>query len=296
LPALRIEFPGAVYHLTSRGERREPIYADDHDRAAQLAIVALALERFDAQMLAYCLMGNHYHFVLHTRAANLSRLMGQVNGVYTQHVNRRHGLVGHLFQGRFKAILVDRDAYLLQVYRYVELNPVRAGMVAAPGDWAWSSYRAHVGLADAPPWLDVQGLHSNLLGRPARSAADRRRAAARYAELVAQGAGEALWAEHLRQQIYLGDAQFVERMQAQASPATALSRLPREVPRPQRAAPMTLQDCLREHEPRGEALRVAYKRCGITMTQMAAELGLSVSRISRLIAAAERSLAPEERR
>ncbi len=112
MPAPRIEFPGAVYHLTSRGDRREPIYADDHDRGAQLDIVALALERFDAQMLAYSLMGNHYHFVLHTRAANLSRLMRQVNGVYTQHVNRRHGLVGHLFQGRFKAILVDRDAYL----------------------------------------------------------------------------------------------------------------------------------------------------------------------------------------
>jgi hypothetical protein len=219
-----------------------------------------------------------------------------VNGVYTQHVNRRHGLVGHLFQGRFKAILVDRDAYLLQVCRYVELNPVRAGMVAAPGDWAWSSYRAHVGLADAPPWLDVQALHGHLLGRPARSAADQRSAAARYAALVAQGTGEALWAEHLRQQIYLGDAQFVERMQAQVSPATALTPQLREVPRPQRAAPMTLQDCLREFEPRGEALRVAYRQCGITMTRMAAELGLSVSRISRLIAAAERSFAPEERR
>jgi hypothetical protein len=168
-------------------------------------------------------------------------------------------------------------------------------MVAAPSDWAWSSYRAHVGLADAPPWLDVPGLHGHLLGRPARSAADRRRAAAQYAELVAQGAGESLWAEHLRQQIYLGDAQFVERMQAQALPATALARQPREVPRPQRAAPMTLQDCLREYEPRGEALRVAYRRCGITMTQMAAELGLSVSRISRLIAAAERGLAPQQR-
>jgi hypothetical protein len=169
-------------------------------------------------------------------------------------------------------------------------------MVAAPGDWCWSSYRAHVGLADAPPWLDVQALHGHLLGRPARSAADQRSAAARYAALVAQGTGEALWAEHLRQQIYLGDAQFVERMQAQVSPATALTPQLREVPRPQRAAPMTLQDCLREFEPRGEALRVAYRQCGITMTRMAAELGLSVSRISRLIAAAERSPAPEDRR
>jgi putative transposase len=138
--------------------------------------------------------------------------------------------------------------------------------------------RAQVGQADAPPRLDAQGLHGHLLGRPARSAADRRRAAARFAELVAKGTGEAPWAEHLRQQIYLGDAWFVERMQAQASPTMALARQPREGPGSQRSAPMTLQDCPREFEPRGEALHLACRRCGITMTQMAAELGLSVSR------------------
>ena len=110
---LRIEFPGAVYHVTSRGDRREPIYRDDNDRLAQLDVIAHAMDRFDAQLLAHCLMGNHYHLVPHTRQANLSRLMRHVNGVYTQAFNRRHGLVGHLLQGRFKSILVDRDAYLL---------------------------------------------------------------------------------------------------------------------------------------------------------------------------------------
>jgi putative transposase len=119
---LRIEFPDAVYHVTSRGDRREPIFVDDADRAALLGVVGQAAERFDARVLAYCLMGNHYHFVLHTRAANLSRLMRHVNGVFTQRFNRRHGKVGHLFQGRFKAILVDRDSYLLEVCRYVELT------------------------------------------------------------------------------------------------------------------------------------------------------------------------------
>ena len=123
---LRIEFPGAVYHVTSRGDRREAIFVDDQDRHALLEVVAQALSRFDAQALAYCLMDNHYHFVLHTRQANLSLLMRHINGVYTQAFNRRHGKAGHLFQGRFKAILVDRDAYLLEVCRYVDLNPVRA--------------------------------------------------------------------------------------------------------------------------------------------------------------------------
>ena len=132
-------------------------------------------------------MGNHYHFVLHARCANLSLLMRHINGVYTQSFNRRHGKVGHLFQGRFRAILVDRDAHLLQVCRYVELNPVRAGIVDAPGAWPWSSYGAHVGGADTPPWLDSEGLHGYLLGHPARTAADVRRARQLYAQLVAAG-------------------------------------------------------------------------------------------------------------
>jgi REP element-mobilizing transposase RayT len=106
---LRIEFPGAVYHVTSRGDRRESIFADDEDRVALLAIVEQGLEHFDAKMLAYCLIGNDYRFVLHTRSANLSLLMMHINGVHSQRYNRRHGLVGHLLQGRFKAILVDRE-------------------------------------------------------------------------------------------------------------------------------------------------------------------------------------------
>jgi len=116
---LRIEFPGAMYHVTSPGDRLEPILEDDSDRAALLSVLEEGMRRYDAQMLAYCLMGNHYHFVLHTRQANLSRLMRHLNGVYTQAYNHRHRKVGHLFQGRFKAILVDRDAYLLEVCRYV---------------------------------------------------------------------------------------------------------------------------------------------------------------------------------
>ena len=105
---LRIEFPGAVYHVTSRGDRREPIRHDGEDTTTHLKVIAQAMDRFDAQVLAYYQMGNHYHLVLHTRQANLSRLMRHVNSVYTKTFNQRHALVGCLFQGRFKAILVDR--------------------------------------------------------------------------------------------------------------------------------------------------------------------------------------------
>jgi REP element-mobilizing transposase RayT len=110
---LRIELPDAIYHVTARGNRREAIFVDDEDRQRFLVILAQTLDRFQAKVVAYCLMGNHYHLVLHTQQPNLSALMRRFNGMVTQSYNRRHGKVGHLFQGRFKAILVDQDAYLL---------------------------------------------------------------------------------------------------------------------------------------------------------------------------------------
>ena len=282
---LRIEFPGAVYHVTSRGDRRELIYRDDVDRATHLEIIDRAMDRFDAQVLAYCQMGNHFHLVLHTRQANLSRLMRHVNGVYTQMFNRRHGVVGHLLQGRFKAILVDRDAYLLALCRYVERNPVAAGLVVAADEWPWSSYRAHVCMAATPFWLDSDGLHACLLGRAVAGDLDRKHAIQRYAALVADGDEAPLWQTGLRQQVFLGDEEFVARMQARASPQR---RSAIEVPKVQRKSPCTLQDCLTRITDRADALRAAYRDCGITMTALAKELGLSVSHVSRLIAAAER--------
>jgi REP element-mobilizing transposase RayT/DNA-directed RNA polymerase specialized sigma24 family protein len=281
---LRIEFPGAVYHVTSRGYRREPIFVDDHDRHGFLDVVAQALSRFDAEILAYCLMGNHYHFVLHTRRANLSLLMRHINGVYTQAFNRQHNEVGHLFQGRFKAILVDRDAYLLEVCRYVELNPVRARMVKKPQAWAWSSYRAHGGLEDSPAWLDTDGLHGYLLGRAPVSASDRRRAASRYARLVAEARDVRLWDEALRQQIYLGDEAFVERMQKLADPQRTAAR---EIPKAQRRTMRSLAQWLSTCDSREEALFRAHTESALTMSAIAKEIGLSVSRVSRLIARAE---------
>jgi len=283
---LRIEFPGAIYHVTSRGDRREPIFDDDQDRELLLSVVAQALDRFDAQALAYCLMGNHYHFVLHTRAANLSRLMRHVNGVYTQAYNRRHGKVGHLLQGRFKAVLVDRDEYLLEVCRYVELNPVRAGLVEEPGDWVWSSYRAHVCQVPTPGWLDTDGLHGYLLGRSAQSPADRRRAAARYVQLVAAARDLRLWESALRQQIYLGSEAFVERMQQQMLSSRANTT---EVPRAQRtpagsATPELALRALKSGHGSDAELARCYRTSGVTMAQIAAAIGVSVPTVSRRIA------------
>jgi putative transposase len=131
---VRIEFSGALYHVTSRGDRKEAIYEDDVDRERFLEILGEVVRVWNWTCHAFCLMTNHYHLVIETPDGNLSKGMRQLNGVYTQASNRRHGRVGRLFQGRYKAILVDGDAYLLELTRYVVLNPVRAGMFRHPGE------------------------------------------------------------------------------------------------------------------------------------------------------------------
>ncbi|MEP6503295.1 MAG: transposase [Betaproteobacteria bacterium] len=283
--ALRIEFPGAVYHVTSRGDRQEAIFVDDEDRRRLLELVARGTERFDATVAAYCLMGNHYHFVIQTHQPNLSRLMRHVNAGYSQAFNRRQGIAGHLFQDRFKAILVDTDAYLLELCRYVELNPVRAGMVASAGDWPWSSYRAHVGTASPPVWLDVDLMHGHLLGRDVRDHRDRRRGQQQYAALVAAGKGVKLWDRALRQDIYLGDQNFIEEVQARAQPARLANE---EISRTHRSKPETLAQWLVTCSTLDEALRLAHRKSGMSMSAIAVELNQSVSKISRSIARAER--------
>jgi putative transposase len=283
---LRIEFAGATYHVTARGNRREPIYADDVDRLAFLDVLGHTLRRFDAAALAYCLMGNHYHLVLTTHGANLSKLMRQLGGVYTQRFNRRHDKVGHVFQGRFKAILVDRDAYLLAACRYVEQNPVRARMVGTPGAWPWSSYGANIGAAPAPDWLDTSAVHGLLLGRDALAPADAERAHAAYANWVAGTPDASLWPGALRQQVFLGDEAFVTRMQARAAPGGLAAR---DVPRGQRSLPatLTLAQRLASGVTREEAFRQAFVEGGMTMSAIAAQSGLSVARVSQLISRAE---------
>lgn len=281
---LRVEFGGALYHVTSRGDRREAIFKGDDDRRALLGVVAQAMERFDAEVLAYCLMGNHYHFVVVTHQANLSQLMRHINGIYTQQFNRQHGLVGHLFQGRFKAILVDRDAYLLEVCRYVELNPVRAGMVDQPAQWAWSSYRAHTGLCEGPAWLNSRVLHEHLLQREVKTLGDGRVAARRYEALVRAGLGVDLWGPALNRQVFLGDDAFVARVRQQADSGRLRATA---VPKRQRCVPSALQQWFERGLSREEALRRAYLGGGFTMVEMAAQLGITAARVGQLIAKAE---------
>jgi REP-associated tyrosine transposase len=152
---LRLQFPGAIYHVTARGNARQSIFDDDDDCARFLVVLASTVARYRVRCHAYCLMGNHYHLLVQTPEPNLSVAMRHLNGVYTQRFNRRHERCGHVLQGRFGAQLVDGDAYLQEVCRYIVLNPVRAGLVAHPRNWKWSSFHATAGEAAAPGFLSV---------------------------------------------------------------------------------------------------------------------------------------------
>ncbi|VAW68152.1 FIG00759408: hypothetical protein [hydrothermal vent metagenome] len=152
---LRLEFAGALYHVTARGNRQEDIFEEDADRLEFISIFQTVCEQYNWVCHAYCLMGNHYHLLIETPDANLSKGMRQLNGVYTQTFNRKHNRVGHLFQGRYKSILVEKDSYLLELSRYIVLNPVRAQMVRSVVNWRWSSYRAMTGQIKKPAFLEV---------------------------------------------------------------------------------------------------------------------------------------------
>lgn len=153
---LRIEYPGAYYHVTSRGNERKPIFRDNGDRGRFLELLGRASEQFHLRVHVYVLMENHYHLLVETPRAGLNRALRYLNGVYTQSFNRRHRRVGHLFQGRYKAILVDRESYLLELSRYIHLNPWRIKRSEDPFAYRWSSLRAYVGTAAIPSWLTVK--------------------------------------------------------------------------------------------------------------------------------------------
>ena len=155
---LRIEYPGAFYHVTSRGNERKAIFKNQRDREKFLSYLESAVVRYGAVIHAYCLMSNHYHLLLETPAGNLSRIMRHVNGAYTTYFNVKRGRAGHLFQGRYKAILVEADEYATELSRYLHLNPVRAGMISRPEEHQWSSYRYYIGQGEAPEWLKTDFL------------------------------------------------------------------------------------------------------------------------------------------
>ena len=272
---LRLELAGGLYHVTSRGDRRDDIYADDTDRLAWLEVLTQCCERFNWAIHAWCQMSNHYHIVVETPEANLSAGMRQLNGVYTQKVNRRHHRVGHVFQGRFKGILVERDSYLLELARYVVLNPVRAGMVKHVRQWKWSSYHAMVGKAPRPEWLHTDWL----LGQFGTS---RARQIARYIEFVQEGIrGPGVW-DGLRGQVFLGSDAFVQARQDELEAAAKHTQ--REIPRLQRRALAKSLDYYRDtFEDTKTGMAAAYATGDYTLQAIADAFGVHYSTVSRAV-------------
>lgn len=217
---LRIEFENAVYHITSRGNVRGDIYRDDGDWESFLEVLGEVCSRFNWDCHGYCLMSNHYHLLIETPDGNLVNGMRQLNGVYTQWFNRRHRRVGHLFQGRYKAILVEKESYLLELCRYVVLNPVRARMVRRAVDWPWSSYRAFIGAYPPPDWLNTDWSLS-CFGKSRSKAIDA------FKRFVTGGRGQPSPLEQLKNQMYLGSDRFVESVQSKIEGRERLKEVPR---------------------------------------------------------------------
>ena len=269
---LRLELAGGLYHVTSRGDRREDIYLSDEDRLMWLDTLAEVCARFRWKCYAYCQMSNHYHLLIETPEANLSKGMRQLNGVYTQRFNRRHQHVGHVFQGRFKAILVEKDSYLLELARYVVLNPLRAKMVKRLEKWPWSSYLATCGEAARPEWLDCEFLLSCF-------STQRARAVSRNVAFVHEGRGvPSVW-EQLQGQIYLGSETFITKMQSLLDQQI----FPAEIPRAQRqAVKRALVDFAKKY-PRDEAIALAYLSGQHTMAAIAKHFGVHYTTVSRAV-------------
>ncbi|MEA3276098.1 MAG: transposase [Pseudomonadota bacterium] len=270
---LRIEFSGAYYHVTARGSRREAIYEDDEDREEFLRLLGEIIKELEWRCHAFCLMNNHYHLFIETAHPNLAKGMRQINGVYTQCSNGRHQRSGHLFQGRYKAILVDSDAYLQELSRYIVLNPVRAGVLGDPAEWPWSSYRATAGLERRPAWLTTDAV----LATFGRKKGEARQA---YQRFVRDGIdGESVW-RGLNRQVFLGDDRFVERMQRKLGDEREDVQIPKVQ---RRGPPPTLEQLSREARSRDAAIVAAYATGEYSYSEIGNFFGLHFTSIGRIV-------------
>jgi len=270
---LRIEYSGAIYHVTARGNAQGDIYMNDRDRQLFLDVFGQVCRHFNWCCHAYCLMGNHYHLVIETPDANLSKGMRQLNGIYTQSFNRNHQRVGHVFQGRYKAIMVDKDSYLLEVIRYVILNPVRVHITKTAGQWAWSSYHSMIGRASPPDWVSRDWVLSQF-GRRVSVAQKR------FIKFVKEGYRQGdLW-KNLRHQIYLGDERFIEKLEQRVDKNKDLTEIPRQQ---RRLNGKPLKYYLEKYQERDKAIIAAFNSGQYTQKKIASAFGIHYSSVSKIL-------------
>lgn len=268
---LRLEYPGAVYHITSRGNNRQNIFRDAADRRNFLERMSKVGSRFGWVYYAYCLMGNHYHLVLETRLANLARGMAYLNGGYAMRFNARHQRVGHLFQSRYKVLLVQRETYLLTVLRYTVMNPVRAGICKHPGDYPYSSYRETAGLAARVKLVDYESVMKLFSDDPHEGQRS-------YCEFVREGFKAESIHKRVKSEVFLGDEKFIARHTIDL-PDEHLS----EVVLAARPDPRPPLSQLIESRDNSEAVYRAYSEWGYTMREIGRHLRKHHSTVSRSI-------------
>lgn len=276
---LRIEFNGALYHITSRGNEKKSIFKDDEDREVFLGILQGVNKRFNWLCHAYCLMDNHYHLIIETPEGNLSQGMRQLNGVYTQAFNKSHHRVGHIFQGRYKAILVQKESHLLEVCRYVVLNPVRAKVVKSPKEWKWSSYKRTSGLEKPHSCLTTDWI----LGQFGEKL---RMARKRYMEFVKIGIEEeSIWTK-VRGQILFGNEDFIERFTDYLKGHEDIQEIPkiqRYISRPSLDSLFEERILSKNKHLRDKKIIKAVEEYGYSQKEIADYLGMHYSTISRYV-------------
>lgn len=276
---LRLDHPGAWFHVTARGNERQPIYLDDADRLKFLSLLARARSRFDLVCHAYCLMGNHYHLIVESVTGRLSRAMQYVNGSFGRHFNERRGRVGHLFQGRFKASLIERDTYLLEAVRYVELNPCRAELVSRPELWDWGSFRPRLLLEDVPDCLCTETVLETF--GPTR---ERRR---RYREFVLAGLSNLAVPSRLAEETILGSKEFLSTQAERAREERGRRRVPTAQSHSDRPSLSHLLGDAHDRQRRRAAAVEACAVHGYTMSAIADYLGVHYTTVSRWVCSAE---------
>jgi putative transposase len=259
---LRIQYAGAVYHITVRENEKKHIFFSDEEHYHFLRLLAITVERYQWICYDYCLMDNHYHLVIETPLGNLSQGMKYLNGTYTQYVNWQNNRVGHLFQGRFKAILIEKESHLLEVCRYVVLNPVRAGICAEAGDYPWSSYRAHRNLVAAPAFLATNQVIP-LFGD------NKEQALLSYEKFVKDGKEHRPF-DQVKGQIFLGSDAFIARFQDEGRKTRGISKKQTNVFRPH------LEDLL--VAPNG--LKIAHEN-GFSTAEIASKMGVHQTTVAR---------------
>ena len=271
---LRIEFNGAIYHITSRGNARQAIFLTEEDFTDFLNISGSVIKRCNFLLHAYCLMNNHYHLLIETPEGNLSKGMRQLNGLYAQRFNQKHQRVGHLMQGRYKAILVDKDNYLLELCRYIVLNPVRAGIVKDPKDYRWSSYQATTGDTKIPSlftdWILSQ------FGK------EKEKASRQYQAFVLSGIKAASPLNEVKGQLFLGKESFTDQIEHLLQGKEKLKEIPikqRYITRPPLNKVLKYQD----KNSRNQVIHKAHMQYAYTLKDIAEYLGIHYTAASRAV-------------